>query len=320
LKYSTILVTGCGGDIGSGIGKLLRMSEVADKIIGCDVHNEHPGATIFDRCFIVPNVNSTEYMRQIEQLIRDEAVELIIPASEIELRYFLQNNLNGKLGNVPFINASLEAMKLGFDKLATASYLEACGLPYPWTKIVSEGPPPQIPCIIKSREGAGSKDVRVVEPELVEYYQKKRPDDIWQEYLTPDDQEYTCGLYRTRKDEIRSIIIRRKLQGGFTVYGEIIYDNEIERVLHKLAHALKLRGSINVQLRLTVKGPVIFEINPRFSSTIVFRHLLGFKDVLWSLIEHKGYELEAYEPPAEGTKFYRGSHEIILPIELGGDI
>ena len=35
----------------------------------------------------------------------------------------------------------------------------------------------------------------------------------------------------------------------------------------------------------TKKGPMIFEINPRFSSTVYMRHKLGFTDVIWSLKE-----------------------------------
>jgi carbamoyl-phosphate synthase large subunit len=57
---------------------------------------------------------------------------------------------------------------------------------------------------------------------------------------------------------------------------------------------------------------VIFEINPRFSSTVMFRHLLGFKDLIWSINEIAGKAIEDYIPPQFGTKFYRASQEVIL--------
>ena len=37
-------------------------------------------------------------------------------------------------------------------------------------------------------------------------------------------------------------------------------------------------GPANFQLILTKKGPMIFEINPRFSSTVLMRNYLGFTD------------------------------------------
>jgi len=45
---------------------------------------------------------------------------------------------------------------------------------------------------------------------------------------------------------------------------------------------------MNVQLRLTDKGPRVFEINPRFSSTVLMRHRLGYCDVLWAMDEVEG--------------------------------
>ena len=48
---------------------------------------------------------------------------------------------------------------------------------------------------------------------------------------------------------------------------------------------LNLNGSINIQLRLTKNGPRVFEINPRFSSTALMRHRIGFSDVLWAIDE-----------------------------------
>jgi carbamoyl-phosphate synthase large subunit len=55
-----------------------------------------------------------------------------------------------------------------------------------------------------------------------------------------------------------------------------------------IAIGLDLRGSMNVQMRLTDQGPRVFEINPRFSSTVLMRHRIGFTDVIWALNEVEG--------------------------------
>lgn len=309
--YSKILITGCGGDIGFGIAKILRMLKISKNIIGCDIHSDHAGKYVFDSCEIIDRVDSVNYLDKLQDLIKHENIDLIIPSSELELRFFHENNIRN-VSNATVIMPNNKAMEIGFDKLLTANFLKENGLPFPITKPVKDGLPDELPCILKSRTGCGSKNISIVDENSVEYFSKTRQDDIWQELLLPDNQEYTCGVYGLNNGEIRTIILKRSLLGGLTGKGQVVYNKSIEDVLIKLAQNLNLRGSINVQLRLTKKAPVIFEINPRFSSTIVFRHILGFQDVYWSLLENAGLPVNDYIQPEEGKKFYRVSEEVFL--------
>ena len=72
---------------------------------------------------------------------------------------------------------------------------------------------------------------------------------------------------------------------------------------------LDLTGSINVQLRIQENIPKIFEINPRFSSTVLFRHLFGFEDLIWSIEDSMGYILSDNRSNVIGKKFYKGFEE-----------
>ncbi len=312
MTTQNILVTGCDGDIGLSLGRILKTSNICKSVIGCDIHDNHLGSLTFDKCDILPRVDSPKYFSDLKKVLRKYSVDLVIPASEPELRHFFKKNFFNYIGKIPVLTANKKALTIGLDKLKTAEFLKSIKLPYPWTKIVGKSIPLNYPCLIKSRYGAGSKNINMVDSNFFSYYQKKRPDDIWQEYLTPEDEEYTCGIYRTKSKEIRTIIFKRKLQGGHTVSGITVENKKITGVLSKLAQSLNLRGSINAQLRLTKKGPVIFEINPRFSSTVVFRHLLGFQDLIWSIKEKFGQKLEPYKEPRAGIKFYRGSKEYIF--------
>ena len=85
------------------------------------------------------------------------------------------------------------------------------------------------------------------------------------------------------KDEIRYIVFKRVLKSGYSVSGEIVDNESINNLLVSIANLLDLKGSINIQLRIVNDIPYIFEINPRFSSTVRFRDLFGFRDVLWVL-------------------------------------
>jgi len=51
-----ILITGVGGDIGQSCGRILKNYDISNRVIGCDIHNEHPGISLFDSCEVVPKI------------------------------------------------------------------------------------------------------------------------------------------------------------------------------------------------------------------------------------------------------------------------
>jgi hypothetical protein len=44
----------------------------------------------------------------------------------------------------------------------------------------------------------------------------------------------------------------------------------------------------------------------------MFRHLLGLKDLIWSINEIAGKAIEDYIPSQFGTNYYSASQEVIL--------
>ncbi len=318
-----ILVTGCGGDIGLAVGRILRQLGIAKQIWGTDTHNAHAGRAIFDDCQVIAPASKPEYLSDLEKTVKRLKPDLIIPVAEPEIRRLREERIEREFSGARLITANSKTLDVGFDKLATANLLESLGLPFPWTIPVESGVPKNLPCIAKARTGSGSRTIAVIKTveEQRQYVVREVGNSIWQEYLTPDDQEITCGVFRMPGCSTRNIQFRRKLLGGLTSSGEVIVDPEIDFVVEKLASALELRGSMNVQLRRTNRGPVIFEINPRFSSTVMFRHKLGFKDVLWSIEDSLELSPSKYSAGLPGMRFYRGSAEMFFdenhrPIEL----
>lgn len=310
-KY-IILVTGCGGDIGQSIGKILCSSGMFQSVIGCDMNDEHPGKFIFNEFIKIPHCKSTEYFHELKKVIIDFSVDFILPVSEPELRHFANSNIHSSLFGKTLIKANFKSMQVGFDKYLTAMFLKNEGMPFPKTKIVSEIEHPELPLILKSRNGSGSTNIFFIEnTEDFSFYKKKYPEYIAQQFLENANEEYTCGLFRSKRGEIRDIIFKRKLTGGFSGFGYVVENVQIHELLISVAKKLELVGSINIQLRLTDKGPMIFEINPRFSSTAMFRHLMGFKDVIWSIEDSLNLSVSDYNPPSIGKKFYKGYHEYI---------
>lgn len=310
-----ILVTGVAGDIGNGIGRILKGAGFVERLIGCDIHGEHMGGFIFDGCEIVPKASSPDYIDALQTLTGKAGLDAIVVTSEPELRFFSGLAGNGVLNDLPLVMANQASMEIGFDKLKTAEYVAGLGFPAPWTRPVAQDVPVSYPCVLKSRFGAGNQGVYIVkDAKLANAYQTLFPDYVWQEYMPDDDNEYTCGVYGCADGEIRTIIFRRRLVSGVTGYAELVQNVAIESLCVAVGKALNLRGSINIQLRLSARGPMIFEINPRFSSTVVFRHKVGFTDLLWSLQEQiLGVKTSYSRLHPAGTKIYRAFSEVIGP-------
>jgi len=311
--FGVVLITGCRFEIGQGLCRILKMTGTANVVIGSDFTADHAGVMIFDHFEQTTHPNDPGYFNSIRQVVRKHDVDLIIPMSEAEILLFANKGYCTSFEGIPVLTANEEAILIGQDKLATVEFLAEQGFLYPWTTVVGSNDPREIPCIIKPRQGNEGEDVLVVnDPGMVQALRKTRPDDIWQQLLIPDVEEYTCGLFRSMAGEVRSISIRRRLQGGYTSAGEVVNNDDIRTYLHRIAESLHLRGSVNIQLKLTAMGPIAFEINPRFSSTVVFRHLLGFEDFVWAMRDLKGVDIGFYQPAGNGVKFYRGPREFIV--------
>lgn len=310
-KYN-ILVTGCGGDIGLSIGKILKSHPMFDRVIGCDMSEEHAGKFIFDETLKINACSSDNYLPTLEKIVKEYGIDIIVPMSEPELRMLTEKNIETTFLNKKLICANIKSRQVGFDKLATVEFLKNSGLPYPETQIINEVQNPVFPLILKSRAGSGSKSIFILKSEdEFNFYKKKYPDFIVQELLVESEDEFTCGVYRGSDTKTMSIIYKRKLFGDYSGFGIVIENDAISKLLEIIAEKINLLGSINVQLKFSKDGPCVFEINPRFSSTVKFRHMMGFQDLIWSIEDALGMTSAPYNKPLVGTKFYKGFQEYV---------
>lgn len=285
-----VLITGIGGDISQGVATILRERRPDLRLIGVDMHGEHGGHRYVDFFTTVPAARDLGYRDAIRTVALEQGADLVIPMSEPELavlRPFTELE-----PGISWLFAGDRVVEAGLDKLATARVLAGLDLPVPWTVPVAEVAS-GYPCILKNRYGSGSRAVFVVnDADDAAYLVSRYPDAVFQELLLPAEREVTCAVYRNRQGEVTSLLMQRRLTGGFTGWARVIEDAATTEMCRRIAVGLDLRGSMNIQLRLTDAGPRVFEINPRFSSTVLMRHRMGFTDVLWALDEVEGKRVE----------------------------
>lgn len=286
-----VLVTGVGSNIGQGIVKSLRMSSMQCRIIGTDMSPLSAGLFRCDKGYIVPPADGKKFIPKIIQICKDEIIDILLIGSDPEVPVFSINKLTIENNcGVIVIVSSHKLVDIAVDKWNTYTFLKKRGLNYARSALGNRKKEVDqlinkcgFPLVVKPRKRGGSKNVFVVRnSDDLAYAIKIAEDPIVQEYLGFENEEYTSGVFFTKDSKAKGIItLKRQLLCGTTYRAFVDYYKKVKEEVRKVADALeKLAaiGSINIQMRLTKKGAVTFEINPRFSGTTVFRAKMGFNE------------------------------------------
>lgn len=304
-----ILISGIGGDIGLGIARILATVQDMQNLHGIDIHTDHPGALFVKRCSVAPKASDQHYIDWLEEYITKHNIDLFIPSSEAEI-IKLADNDTMRIASAKVLRNTNFTVYHSHDKHKCLEYLSSCDIPVPRHGLVGGAVPSVFPVVVKPRFGQGSKGIKIISDTAG--LKQCDAGDVWQDYLVPDDQEFTCAIYGSPLSGYRTLSMKRTLTGGMTTRGMIVNNEVIKHYLYAVIDKMNICGSINIQLRLTSHGSLLFEINPRLSSTLVFRHKLGFCDLVWWIKETMGHKIPEYRPPLPGTSFYRGSDEFII--------
>jgi carbamoyl-phosphate synthase large subunit len=281
-----LFITAIGGDIACATLRCIHDGYSYNKIIGCDITKYVQGIMYVDDFIIAPKYTDLEnYISFIKSSCFEYNITHFLPMSEAEIiiandnrDFFEEHNIKLMINNKLIID-------IATSKLKTSNFLRENNVLTPITHQIDEFKNQiNFPLILKPDQSCGSKNIHIVSNKSeFEYIRTSTTGLIAQQYIGNSDDEYTIGLFSNRVIT-KSIIFKRKLGfGGMSTFVETICDDEVSMIAQKVADILELNGSINIQMRKENGKYYIFEINPRISSTVGFRHKLGFKDVIWWL-------------------------------------
>lgn len=293
MKTLNVLVTGAGGPVGQSIMKAVRRASLSCCLVATDRHPMSVGFHWADSHYVLPSARDPRYVTQLGAICREERVDAVLIGSEAEMCVLAQEKETfERETGARVIVSPPEVLRISTDKWETVRFLAAHDLPYPRSALPEE--PDQLgaliadlgfPLIVKPRNGSGSKDLFKVQSrrELALVLQwVRRP--VVQEYLQPDDQEYTTAAFvDTTGQPQGAIVMWRELAAGLTYRARVEENPTVAATARAVAGALRPLGPCNVQLRLTEQGPVPFEINARFSSTTSMRAHFGYNEVEMAL-------------------------------------
>lgn len=286
MKPINILITAVGGDIGGNIINILSTQNLIKfNIFATDINKEVFQYNKLYKFFKIPKTTHKKYAEQIIKIVKDENIDLIIPVSENEIIWFNKNiKLFDKLDVKILIN-NPHITDTFLNKLETSKVLERISIDTPKTFLLSKYKNQlNFPLVIKAISSTISKEIYIIKNQLqlkcLLQTIENKDSYITQEYVGSIDDEYTTTVYK-HKNDIKVITFKRKLTGGMTSHATIKDEKVLKKYAKKIATEFQLQGSINIQSRKVDNKFYIFEINPRFSSTILIRNHFNFSDLLW---------------------------------------
>ena len=306
-NLTTVLVTGVGDTVGQALVKAARQSALPCRVLGTDRDEFSVGLQWVDAGFVLPHCSRPgDYLAELRRICAGEGAQLILPGSEIELELLSRHAdaLRAETGAI-VVASPPDVLCIGMDKWETCQFLERAALNFPrYARGDSAEEIERLidvagfPLIAKPFRGTGARGLMKIKSRKdIASIRAAGVPMVVQEYLQPDDEEYSVEVY-TLKDgrQAGAISYRRdQLIAGDTYKALVMPHDAAQAEARAVAAALGAAGPCNVQLRVTERGPVTFEINPRFSGGVSMRAHFGYNEVemaIRDLVRH-----ESVPPP-----------------------
>lgn len=304
-------VTGVGGGVGAGVLRSLRLGQLAARVVGFDMDPLACGLYAVDRGYVVPRADDPAYGPVLHDHCRREGLHVLIVGTDPELVPVSALAPSLAAMGCTVIAGSFELNRFLRDKLAYSLGLRAAGFPFalsaPLTELASLAALVGYPLVIKPIAGSASRGVRVVfqageaadipSPQqyfVQEYLLSTEWGVSWGE-LTPNDVSRGGALLQRDEISIQVLVAqdgevmgtfasRNVLKDGVpTIIRPIERDasGAVDAAVAMARHlaGMGLCGPCNFQCKLTERGPVFFEINPRFTGITPVRTAMGFREV-----------------------------------------
>lgn len=270
MKKLTVYLNSAGAVNAANIIMALRHSTLDVKIVGGDMDTLAAGLFLADKGYVIPPVNSKEFIPKLLDICKREKVDVALPVYSADFPVFAEHKDLLESNGIRSYAVSAESWAVCDDKYRVIEEMTRIGISCPQTwsyeDAIKKKNSLPYPLLMKYRSGSGSKGVQKLESARdLEYHLK--PECIVQEYL--DGEELTVDVISDLSGGMlaASPRVRTKIYGGLSVRGVTISDEKVVEGTKRIVEGLKLVGPSNVQCKRATDGEVrFFEVNPRFAS------------------------------------------------------
>jgi carbamoyl-phosphate synthase large subunit len=291
-EKTVVLVTAVGG---SGAVDVARsLSETGRyRVVAADVSEYAAGFAFADATYVVPMGGDPAFEGAAREILRRERPDFVVTSVDEEIPVFHRLVAEDATGHTRVLTPRPEFCRLAHDKWECTRALEAAGVPVPRTYLAGDVAGDVYPAVVKPRTGRGSRGVAYPESaaELAEYLETApgSPSDyVVQERVF--GTEYTVSAVVGLGGPLLAVVPKEVLVKKGITHSAVTRDvPAIDEVCRRIQEELRADGPFNVQLMLAPDGvPYVFEVNPRFSTTVsltmgsgvdevdaIMRHALG---------------------------------------------
>ncbi|MDL2314384.1 ATP-grasp domain-containing protein [Desulfovibrio sp. OttesenSCG-928-C14] len=273
--------------MGYGLLRSFRKSSHKVRLIGTDIFHDAVGQAWADTFVQAPLTSSENYLDWLEQTIKENKVDLLIPGIEQDVHcYTWQRAFFERIQTAVALNRH-ELIVQTQDKWLMDQELVRIQSPVR-IPTVKEGSFAELvelfglPFILKPRRSYASKGFMRIcsEKDFAPFKAKLGEEYIAQPQVGSDGEEYTVGAFGDGAGKVSALIAMRRTLGsdGATHKARIYKDARLEDEIAELFRCLKPVGPTNLQFRRDENGWKLLEINPRISSSSSIRTSFGYNE------------------------------------------
>jgi len=286
-KPFTILITGVGAIIGYGLINNLKKSHYNCRVIGIDIFHDAVGQKWCDTFIQGVRADSEEFIPFINNIVRTEKVDLLIPGIEQDLTALIEGF--EKLDHAAKYSLNNKTLYKTFDdKKMTYKFLEGTAdlipyIDYSDTLYQEAVKTFGLPFILKQDISYASKGVALIQEEKDYdfYIERFGSACMAQQKLDIKDREYTCSLFGLGDGSfVNPTCLRRELsQEGATKKAlNVKVDDILLQTMTDICLKCNFEGPTNLQFIEFEGKYLLLEINGRVSSSTSMRELFGINE------------------------------------------
>ncbi len=289
-----------------------------------------------DNFYQVPSPEDDDYMHRMEEIVRDENVDIIIPQTTREILVLAEHVEYFRSMGTEVVVSPAESIKIANDKYLLLEKAKEIKIPYPvyhltrTEKTLREAAHhlgyPQEKVVVKPRISHGMRGLRILAQEKwsVEQFLHSKPEGLemeldsliqilkrgkWPELIVSEylpGVEYTIDVYRGKT----TVVIPRKrlmIRSGISFDTRVELRDDLSHYSTELAEALNLKYCFGFQFRVGHDGkPKLLECNPRVQGTMAASVMAGFNLIYYAVLEALGVSIDVDGSSiVNGTRFIR---------------
>jgi carbamoyl-phosphate synthase large subunit len=332
-----ILMTGGGAPGAAGIINCLQ-AEKSFNITVADANPEAIGKYLAGDFVTIPFATDAKFAEEILEICSKKRIDIILPLVTRELIPLSKNKEAFAKKGAKLLCSPYSSLEIANNKGRLYQFLQWRGIAVPEFRIaenikqfknaVQELGYPQSMVCFKPSESNGSRGFRILSEEINEldllFNQKPNttfldlnntirilgsgafPELLISEFLPGEEYSVDC-LAKAGESVLIIPRLRKKMQNGISIEGEIIEEKSIIAYCESIIKELNLHGNIGIQVKKSMTGEyLILEINPRVQGTISAIIGAGVNLPVLAVKQEIGLPIDDKELQVKwGTKFSR---------------